>query len=130
MTTVIPVQYAGLLTTNNIITDDFLTFQAQLRKKAVQNFEDNRRSGGIKTQKSVVKAFQVRRGSYMRFKLTETYFQKFLRLKLSTKELRDDIVDEHCLLLWIEYNATRLKLDRKGTPIPNTRVGAVSYQIL
>jgi hypothetical protein len=52
--------------------------------------------------------------------------QGFLERKLATKELRDKLVDEHCMLLWIKYNSERLKMDRKGISIPNSRVGAVS----
>lgn len=49
-----------------------------------------------------------------------------MEAKLRSKQLRDRLVDEHCLLLWIQYNYERQKLDRKGVPISNSRIGAVS----
>jgi hypothetical protein len=49
---------------------------------------------------------------------------------LARKELRDQIIDEHCMLLWIKFNSERLKMDRKGVPIANSRVGAVSFHVV
>lgn len=48
-----------------------------------------------------------------------------MQQKLQSKQLRDRIVDEHCLLLWIQHNYERTKMDRKGIPIANSRIGAV-----
>jgi hypothetical protein len=41
-------------------------------------------------------------------------------------KILDEIIDKHCLLLYINYCAEREKRTRRGVPIPNTRVGAVS----
>jgi hypothetical protein len=53
-------------------------------------------------------------------------FQLFLdetRLKL---EIRDNIVDEHSLILFINWCGERPQLNRKFQYIPGTRIGAVS----
>jgi hypothetical protein len=44
------------------------------------------------------------------------------RLKL---EIRDDIVDEHSLILFINWCGERPQLNRKFEYIPGTRIGAV-----
>ena len=41
-------------------------------------------------------------------------------------KVRDDIVDEHSLLLYLEHTSTRAKRNRRGVEIPDTFVGAVS----
>jgi hypothetical protein len=68
---------------------------------------------------------------YLRFHSSWTFeltniSQLFLyetRLKL---EIRDDIVDEHSLILFINWCGERPQLNRKFQYIPGTRIGAVS----
>lgn len=40
--------------------------------------------------------------------------------------MEDGIVDEHALLLFIQWNAERPKWNRRSESMPGTRVGAVS----
>ncbi|KAF8800373.1 hypothetical protein BYT27DRAFT_7117820 [Phlegmacium glaucopus] len=87
--------------------DNFKQYQTQVRVSAAQRWEANRRAGGRKTQKSVVKSWNI-----------------FLRHALEAGRVRDDIVDEHSLLLFIDFSANRCRRDRRGEYIPNTRVGA------
>jgi len=44
---------------------------------------------------------------------------------LSQGKIRDEIVDKHSLLLFIEFSANRCRHDRRREYIPNTRIGAV-----
>ncbi|EIW62287.1 uncharacterized protein TRAVEDRAFT_35644 [Trametes versicolor FP-101664 SS1] len=85
----------------------FHRFQTKTRVDAAQRFEDNRRAGGKKTQQANVKAWKI-----------------FLNEALAKGHIRDDIVDEHALLLYINCTADRCKRDRKGDAILGTRVGA------
>lgn len=55
--------------------------------------------------------------------LSTQLFLHEARLKL---EIRDDIVDEHSLILFINWCGTREQLNRKFEYIPGTRIGAVS----
>lgn len=55
--------------------------------------------------------------------------QTFKTLALKQKKIKDGVVDEHALLLFIEHNAEREKLSRRGECIPNTRLGAVSFPV-
>ena len=49
---------------------------------------------------------------------------------LSQGKIRDEIVDEHSLLLFIEFSANQCRRDRRGEYIPNTRIGVVrSYAV-
>lgn len=57
--------------------------------------------------------------------ISDTRSQEFLRIALEKGQIRDDIVDELSLLLYIQYCAEREKRTRRGFPIPGTRVGAV-----
>ncbi|EDR15296.1 uncharacterized protein LACBIDRAFT_320988 [Laccaria bicolor S238N-H82] len=82
-------------------------FQTSVRMSAAQRTEANRRAGGKKTQKCVVKSWNI-----------------FQKEALAAGKLRDDIVDEHALLLFIDFCARRCKRDRRGEYIPNTRIGA------
>lgn len=41
-------------------------------------------------------------------------------------KIKDDIVDEHSLLLFIEYSAEHPKRNRRGEDLPGTFIGAVS----
>jgi hypothetical protein len=49
---------------------------------------------------------------------------------IEKKEIRDRIVDEHSLLLFIKWSAERPKQNRQGHDIPGTFIGAVSIQAL
>ncbi|KAJ7154733.1 hypothetical protein C8R46DRAFT_442730 [Mycena filopes] len=51
-------------------------------------------------------------------------WDEFKTIMLKQGKIKDGIVDEHSLLLYIEYNAEREKLTRRGEPIPGTRLGA------
>lgn len=54
------------------------------------------------------------------------YFSKvFLQHALEAGKVRDDIVDEHSLLLFIDFSANRCRRDRRGEYISGTRIGAV-----
>ncbi|KDR69528.1 hypothetical protein GALMADRAFT_230698 [Galerina marginata CBS 339.88] len=85
----------------------YVKFQTNVRVSAAQRTEANRRSGGRKTQISIIKSWNV-----------------FLKDALATGKIRDDIVDEHALLLFIDFCAGRCKRNRRGEYIPNTRIGA------
>jgi hypothetical protein len=51
--------------------------------------------------------------------------QKFCNLYLAQGKIKDSIVDELSLLLYIEWCATRPKWNRRGIEIPGTLLGAV-----
>ncbi|KAJ6513969.1 hypothetical protein DFH09DRAFT_1197104 [Mycena vulgaris] len=51
-------------------------------------------------------------------------WNEFLGIARSRNEIRDDVVDELSLLLFIKFNAEREKRTRKGVPIPGTHLGA------
>jgi hypothetical protein len=46
-------------------------------------------------------------------------------MALKQGEIKDKIIDEHAILLYIEYSAEREKKTRRGVPIPGSRLGAV-----
>lgn len=75
-------------------------FQTTVHVSAAQRTEANRRKGGRKTQKSIVKSWH--------------------KEALESGKLQDDIVDEHALLLFIDFSAGQCK---------NT-VKASTFQIL
>ncbi|KAJ7210917.1 hypothetical protein GGX14DRAFT_394536 [Mycena pura] len=87
--------------------DVYEKFQKNTRVAAAERFEGNRRKGGRTTQKSVVKAWDT-----------------WMAGARTRNEVRDDIVDQHSLLLFIKYSAERPKMTSNGTEIPNTRLGA------
>ncbi|KAL1941379.1 hypothetical protein VTO73DRAFT_7196 [Trametes versicolor] len=87
--------------------DAFARFQTKTRVNAVNTFETNRRAGGRKTQKANIKAWNV-----------------FIDEVLAKGHVRDKIVDEHALLLYVNYTADRPKRNRRGESIPGTYVGA------
>ncbi|KAJ6450568.1 hypothetical protein C8R47DRAFT_1189292 [Mycena vitilis] len=87
--------------------DVYEKFQKNTRVAAAQRFEGNRRKGGRKTQDSVVKAWNA-----------------WMAGARARNEVRDDIVDQHSLLLFIKYSAERPKMTSKGVDIPNTLLGA------
>lgn len=52
--------------------------------------------------------------------------QLFLQEALLKNEVRDHIVDEHSLILFINWCGERPQLNRKFEYVPGTRIGAVS----
>ncbi|KAJ7824389.1 hypothetical protein B0H14DRAFT_3874888 [Mycena olivaceomarginata] len=82
-------------------------FKRSVRVKAVRRAEGNRRPHGIRTQNSMVKAWD-----------------DFTAMALQRNKIKDNIVDEHALLLFTEHSAEREKLTQRGLPIPGTRLGA------
>ncbi|KAJ7084783.1 hypothetical protein B0H15DRAFT_380554 [Mycena belliarum] len=83
------------------------TFRRQTRVAAVQRAEGNRRAGGRRTQKAMIKAWN-----------------EFVAKARKSKEIPDEIVDEHSLLLYINFCAERPKRTRKGQDIVGTFIGA------
>ncbi|KAH9832021.1 uncharacterized protein C8Q71DRAFT_840905 [Rhodofomes roseus] len=86
---------------------DFTSYQRSMRVDAAKRFEENRRAGGRRTQKSVIRSWEL-----------------FLADARADGRVPDEIVDEHSLLVFINYTADRPKRSRKGEYIPGTRVGA------
>ncbi|TFK72415.1 hypothetical protein BDN72DRAFT_894771 [Pluteus cervinus] len=86
----------------------FEQFKTQVRVSATRRAEGNRRPGGLKTQKAMVRAWN-----------------EFVQQARQKRELADDIVDEHSLLLCINYSAERPKRTRQRVDIPGTFIGAV-----
>ncbi|KAF5336960.1 hypothetical protein D9611_002923 [Ephemerocybe angulata] len=86
---------------------DLEAFKKKTRLDAARRAEGNRRPGGLRTQKGLVK-----------------FWQEFIQGALNKGQVSDDIVDSHSLLLFIDWCATRLKRTPKGFEIPNTLVGA------
>ncbi|KAK7007235.1 hypothetical protein R3P38DRAFT_2554066, partial [Favolaschia claudopus] len=82
-------------------------FKRSVRIQAVTRAEGNRRAGGIKTQNAVKKDFQE--------------WQTTARER---GKIKDNIIDEHALLLYIAHSAEREKKTRRGVPIPRSRLGA------
>ncbi|KAJ7936473.1 hypothetical protein B0H13DRAFT_1946706 [Mycena leptocephala] len=83
---------------------DMNAFRVGVRVAAVQRFEANRRAGGRKTQAAMVKAWNTCK-------------------TLKARKITDNIVDEHSLLLYINFCAERPKRTRKGADIPGTFIG-------
>jgi hypothetical protein len=114
------------------LPDTFKRYQTQVRVSAAQRWEKNRRAGGRKTQKSVIKSWNVGRhftvlvfGCILSLTVVVFLSKVFLRHALEAGKVRDDIVDEHSLLLFIDFSANRCRRDRRGDYIPGTRIGAV-----
>jgi hypothetical protein len=112
--------------------DTFKRYQTQVRVSAAQRWEKNCRAGGRKTQKSVIKSWNV--GQHftvffivVSFILSLFFFlsKVFLQHALEAGKVHDDIVDEHSLLLFIDFSANHCRRDRCGEYIPGTRIGAV-----
>ncbi|KAJ7819603.1 hypothetical protein B0H14DRAFT_3147405 [Mycena olivaceomarginata] len=76
------------------------TFKQTTRVRAVRRAEGNRRIGGIRTQNAVVKDFN-----------------EWQTMALKLGKIKDKIIDEHAILLYIEYSAEREKKTRRGAPI-------------
>ncbi|KAK6984727.1 hypothetical protein R3P38DRAFT_2806331 [Favolaschia claudopus] len=82
-------------------------FKRSVRIQAVNRAEGNRRAGGIKTQNAVKKDFQ-----------------EWQAMARERGKIKDHIIDEHALLLYINFSAEREKKTRRGVPIPNSQLGA------
>ncbi|KAJ7743063.1 hypothetical protein B0H14DRAFT_3607425 [Mycena olivaceomarginata] len=83
------------------------TFKQTTRVRAVRRAEGNRRIGGIRTQNAVVKDFN-----------------EWQTMALKLGKIKDKIIDEHTILIYIEYSAEREKKTRRGAPIAGSRLGA------
>jgi len=83
---------------NDCLKTSFQAFQTSTRVDAARRAEGCRRAGGLRTQKAVVR-------DWMGF-MTEA---------LKKGEVKDDIVDEHSLLLYIKHSAERPKCDGNVT---------------
>jgi hypothetical protein len=51
-------------------------------------------------------------------------------MALKQGKIKDGIIDEHALLLYINYSAEREKRTRRGMSIPGSRLGAVLSLLL
>ncbi|KAF4607636.1 hypothetical protein EYR38_001709 [Pleurotus pulmonarius] len=89
------------------VAESFDAFQTRVRLDAVKRTEGNRREGGLRTQQASVRLWN-----------------EWVALARSQGKIRDNIVDEHSLLLFIQFSAERCKRTRRGVDIPNTFVGA------
>ncbi|KAF4618297.1 hypothetical protein D9613_011520 [Agrocybe pediades] len=87
--------------------ESYSQFKTRVRLEETQYAEKQRRPGGIKTQKAMVKAWK-----------------EFRDLALQRGDIKDEIIDEHHLLLYIRFCAERPKRDRRGFDIEETRIGA------
>ncbi|PPQ74282.1 hypothetical protein CVT24_001198 [Panaeolus cyanescens] len=87
--------------------ESFKDFQKRIRVEETKRAEQNRRAGGIKTQNAMVKAWK-----------------EFCTNALKDGTIKDEIIDEHHLLLYIRFCSQRPKRDRRGQDIPNTFIGA------
>ncbi|KDQ24125.1 hypothetical protein PLEOSDRAFT_1079281 [Pleurotus ostreatus PC15] len=87
--------------------ETFDAFQTRVRLDAVKRTKGNRREGGLKTQQASV-----------------WLWNEWVALAKAQGTIHDEIVDEHSLLLFIQYSAERCKRTRRGVDIPNTFVGA------
>jgi hypothetical protein len=72
-------------------------------------------SGGIKTQKGMVKAWKASQYFTRVYMLNYVYLnklQEFVEKYRKNGSIKDDIVDEHSLLLFIQFSAERPKRNR------------------
>jgi hypothetical protein len=53
--------------------------------------------------------------------------QEWQTMALKLGKIKDKIIDEHAILLYIEYSAEREKKTRRGAPIAGSRLGAVCF---
>ncbi|KAJ7290789.1 hypothetical protein C8J57DRAFT_1612073 [Mycena rebaudengoi] len=88
--------------------DVFEKLQTKTRVDAALRFEGNRRAGGQKTQKSMMKSWNM-----------------WLVEALASGEVKDDIVDEHSMLLFMKWSSERPQFSRNWNPKPGTRIGAI-----
>ncbi|KAJ7221670.1 hypothetical protein GGX14DRAFT_333046, partial [Mycena pura] len=89
------------------VDDDHETYRRKMRIRANKVFEEQRRKGGRKTQAAMVRCLE-----------------EFIQHAKALGKIKDTIVDEHFLICYIEHTFEREKKNRRGTPIPGTRVGA------
>ncbi|KAJ6493137.1 hypothetical protein C8R45DRAFT_1136097 [Mycena sanguinolenta] len=87
--------------------EDMDAFRRGVHVAAVRRFEKNRRPGGRKIQDAMVCGWN-----------------EFAEKALASKEILDNKVDEHSLLLFIKFPAERPKRNRRGVDIPGTFIGA------
>ena len=103
--------------------DHFKKFQTDTRVAAAVRSEGNRRRGGVKTQKSTVKIWNVSLPFHcLDVDFTPTYSssQLFLTKEKASGGVHDDIVNEHSLLQFIAWSSNRPKLNRWGEYISGT----------
>lgn len=84
----------------------FGAFQQRVRVTAAKS-EGNRRAGGLKMQRAMVKAWE-----------------EFVQHVLRRGKIKDAIVDEHSLLCFINFCTERCKRDHRGNDISGTFLGA------
>ncbi|PPQ96189.1 LOW QUALITY PROTEIN: hypothetical protein CVT26_004824 [Gymnopilus dilepis] len=87
--------------------EKFEEFRMRIRVEENKRAERNRRKGGIKTQQAVVKDWKL-----------------FLSVAFAKGWIKDDIIDEHHLLLYIRHTVERPKRDKRGYDIVGTFLGA------
>lgn len=98
--------------------------EIQVRVDATNRAQANRRPGGLRTQIAMVRAWEVRSCVPPSF-FVFTLHQEFIDMAVAANKVRDHVVDEHSLLLFISFCAERPKRTRKGLDIPGTFIGAV-----
>jgi hypothetical protein len=111
--------------------DHFKKFQTDTRVAAAVRLERNHCRGGVKTQRSTVKIWNVSLPFHcLDVDFTPTYSssQLFLTKEKASGRVRDDIVDKHSLLQFITWSGDRPKLNRRGKYISGTQVGMVSVK--
>ncbi|KAJ7940069.1 hypothetical protein B0H13DRAFT_1850265 [Mycena leptocephala] len=57
------------------------------------------------------------------FKQTTRVRAEWQTMAVKQGKIKDKIIDEHAILLYIEYSAEREKKTRRGVPIPGSRLG-------
>ena len=107
--------------------EQFQKFKTKTWQDAAHVSEAQRQQGGVKTQNACVHDWNVSNPALLIF---THFFQLFIEDAKRQKQVKDDMVDEHSLLLYIKHSALHPKRDRKGNPIPGTLVGAVSFFVL
>ncbi|KAF5373795.1 hypothetical protein D9758_000952 [Tetrapyrgos nigripes] len=86
---------------------DHERYRKRVRINADTAFQGHRRLGGKQAQAQIVRSFN-----------------KFLDESLFAGKILDRIVDEHSLLLFIDWTFDRPKLSSRGIELPGTHVGA------
>ena len=64
-------------------------------------------------------------GLHIRVVTNSSNVQRFMNSAITEGKLKDDIIDEHALLLFLEYLGERPKFNKRGEVISGTRIGAV-----
>ncbi|PPQ96770.1 hypothetical protein CVT26_006269 [Gymnopilus dilepis] len=78
-------------------------FKKRIRVEETKRAEQNRRAGGIKAQNAMVKAWK-----------------EFCTKALANGQIKDDIIDEHHLLLYIRFCSECPKRTKQAVDIPGT----------